>query len=183
MRCAQSHTRGARSCRNLRLESTPKRVCVRVSRRYAMLIPALLMGNVAVLKLPAIGGLVHILTAKAAAKALPPGVLNFVSGAGRATMGPIMEVRVCVWHAGSSHQLSRRRTSLSLLLRWRASVVDAPCVALYCMPTDRQGGSPRLHWWRRRRGRPDQGASIPAVRATPYGSALLAATAACIHAM
>lgn len=33
-----------------------------------MLIPALLMGNVAVLKLPAIGGLVHVLTAKAFAE-------------------------------------------------------------------------------------------------------------------
>jgi len=58
---------------------------------YAMLIPALLMGNVAVLKLPAIGGLVHVLTAKAFAEVLPPGVINFVSGSGRKTMGPIME--------------------------------------------------------------------------------------------
>ena len=31
--------------------------------RYAMLIPALLMGNTAVLKLPTVGGLVHVLTA------------------------------------------------------------------------------------------------------------------------
>eukprot|EP00967_Tisochrysis_lutea_P156039 scaffold313647_cov31-Tisochrysis_lutea.AAC.2 len=35
-----------------------------LNEMYAMLIPALLMGNTAVLKLPAIGGLVHILTAK-----------------------------------------------------------------------------------------------------------------------
>ena len=33
-----------------------------------MLIPSLLMGNTAVLKLPAIGGLVHCLTATAFAK-------------------------------------------------------------------------------------------------------------------
>ena len=62
-----------------------------LNEMYAMLIPALLMGNVAVLKVPAIGGLVHMLTAKAFAEALPPGVINFVSGSGRATMGPIME--------------------------------------------------------------------------------------------
>ena len=62
--------------------------------RYAMLIPALLMGNVAVLKLPAIGGLVHCLTATAFAKTLPPGVINFVSGSGRATMAPIMQARM-----------------------------------------------------------------------------------------
>lgn len=45
------------------------------------------MGNVAVLKLPAIGGLVHALTARAFAASLPPGVINFVSGPGRETMG------------------------------------------------------------------------------------------------
>lgn len=61
-----------------------------LNEMYAMLIPALLLGNVAVLKLPAIGGLVHVLTADAIAAALPAGVVNFVSGAGRKTMGPIM---------------------------------------------------------------------------------------------
>ena len=62
-----------------------------LNEMYAMLIPSLLMGNVAVLKLPAIGGLVHVLTAPAFQKILPKGVINFVSGSGRATMGPIME--------------------------------------------------------------------------------------------
>lgn len=62
-----------------------------LNEMYAMLIPSLLMGNVAVLKLPAIGGLVHVLTAPAFQQALPPGVINFVSGSGRSTMGPIME--------------------------------------------------------------------------------------------
>jgi len=62
-----------------------------LNEMYAMLIPSLLMGNVAVLKLPAIGGLVHVLTASAFQKVLPPGVINFVSGSGRKTMGPIME--------------------------------------------------------------------------------------------
>jgi acyl-CoA reductase-like NAD-dependent aldehyde dehydrogenase len=37
-----------------------------------MLMPALLMGNTAVLKLPSIGGLVHCLTATAFAKVNPP---------------------------------------------------------------------------------------------------------------
>jgi len=41
---------------------------------YAMLIPSLLMGNVVVMKLPNIGGLAHILSAKAFAQAFPPGV-------------------------------------------------------------------------------------------------------------
>ena len=62
-----------------------------LNEMYAILIPALLMGNVALLKLPAVGGLVHVLTAEAFQKHLPPGVINFVSGSGRATMGPIMQ--------------------------------------------------------------------------------------------
>ncbi|KAJ1622980.1 Aldehyde/histidinol dehydrogenase [Pavlovales sp. CCMP2436] len=62
-----------------------------LNEMYAMLIPALLMGNVAVLKLPAVGGLAHILTADAFAAALPPGVLNFITGSGKRTMPPIME--------------------------------------------------------------------------------------------
>ena len=62
-----------------------------LNEMYAMLIPALLMGNCAVLKLPAIGGLAHILTAEVLGRVLPPGVINFVSGAGRTTMGPIMQ--------------------------------------------------------------------------------------------
>jgi glyceraldehyde-3-phosphate dehydrogenase (NADP+) len=62
-----------------------------LNEMYAILMPALLMGNTAVLKLPNVGGLVHMLTARAFAKALPPGVINFVSGSGRTTAGPIMQ--------------------------------------------------------------------------------------------
>mmetsp|Transcript_44108 Transcript_44108/g.68720 ORF Transcript_44108/g.68720 Transcript_44108/m.68720 type:complete len:557 (-) Transcript_44108:242-1912(-) len=62
-----------------------------LNEMYAMMIPALLMGNVIVLKLPTVGGLAHILTAEAIASAFPPGVVNFVTGAGRKTMGPIMK--------------------------------------------------------------------------------------------
>ena len=35
---------------------------------YATLIPALLMGNVVIMKLPAIGGLAHVLTMEAYAR-------------------------------------------------------------------------------------------------------------------
>ena len=57
---------------------------------YAALIPALLMGNCVVMKIPAVGGLAHVLTMGAWASVLPKGVLNFVSGSGRATVPPIM---------------------------------------------------------------------------------------------
>eukprot|EP01038_Epipyxis_sp_PR26KG_P005593 gene5593-7721_t len=58
---------------------------------YTTIIPALLMGNVVVMKIPSVGGLAHVLTMEAYANTLPPGVVNFVSGSGRLTMSPIME--------------------------------------------------------------------------------------------
>jgi glyceraldehyde-3-phosphate dehydrogenase (NADP+) len=61
-----------------------------LNETYATLIPALLMGNVVVMKIPTIGGLVHLLTMEAFQKALPPGAMNFVSGRGRETMPTLM---------------------------------------------------------------------------------------------
>ena len=61
-----------------------------LNEMYAMLIPALLMGNTVTMKLPTIGGQCHVLTAAAFAAHVPPGVLNFVSGSGRKTCPPIM---------------------------------------------------------------------------------------------
>ena len=57
---------------------------------YCTLIPALLMGNSVVMKLPNVGCLAHICTMETYAKVFPPGVVNFISGAGRTTMPPIM---------------------------------------------------------------------------------------------
>ena len=62
-----------------------------LNETYATLIPALLMGNVVVMKIPTVGGLVHLLTMEAFQKALPPGAMNFVSGRGRETMPTLME--------------------------------------------------------------------------------------------
>lgn len=57
---------------------------------YATLIPALLAGNIVLMKIPNVGGLAHILTMEVYAKHLPPGTINFFSGSGRETMAPIM---------------------------------------------------------------------------------------------
>jgi len=62
-----------------------------LNETYATLIPALLMGNVVLMKVPTVGGLVHLLTMEAFQKALPPGAMNFVSGRGRDTMPVLME--------------------------------------------------------------------------------------------
>jgi glyceraldehyde-3-phosphate dehydrogenase (NADP+) len=57
---------------------------------YAAVIPCLLMGNVVILKIPTVGGLVHLWTFEAFRKTLPPGTINFVTGSGRSTMPPLM---------------------------------------------------------------------------------------------
>jgi len=62
-----------------------------LNETYATLIPALLMGNVVLMKVPTVGGLVHLLTMEAFQKSLPVGAMNFVSGRGRVTMPVLME--------------------------------------------------------------------------------------------
>jgi len=61
-----------------------------LNESYAMILPALLMGNVVILKIPTVGGLCHFHTFDAVRRHLPEGVFNFVSGSGRSTMPPLM---------------------------------------------------------------------------------------------
>eukprot|EP00601_Ochromonadales_sp_CCMP2298_P032867 CAMPEP_0173351654 /NCGR_PEP_ID=MMETSP1144-20121109/15577_1 /TAXON_ID=483371 /ORGANISM="non described non described, Strain CCMP2298" /LENGTH=485 /DNA_ID=CAMNT_0014299771 /DNA_START=62 /DNA_END=1516 /DNA_ORIENTATION=- len=72
---------------------------------YATLIPALLAGNVVIMKVPNLGGLAHVITMQVYAEHLPPGAINFFSGPGRSTMGPLMEtgdIDVLAFIGGSS---------------------------------------------------------------------------------
>jgi glyceraldehyde-3-phosphate dehydrogenase (NADP+) len=62
-----------------------------LNETYATIIPALLMGNIVILKIPTVGGLVHLLTIEAFEKALPRGAIHFIAGSGRATMPPLMK--------------------------------------------------------------------------------------------
>lgn len=62
-----------------------------LNETYATLIPALLMGNVVIMKIPTVGGLAHLITMEAFAKALPKGAIHLISGGGRATMPPLMK--------------------------------------------------------------------------------------------
>jgi len=61
-----------------------------LNETYATLLPALLMGNIVVMKIPTTGGLVHLLTMEAFQKHTP-GALHFVSGRGRDTMPTLMK--------------------------------------------------------------------------------------------
>ncbi|KAL7566447.1 hypothetical protein ACA910_000926 [Epithemia clementina (nom. ined.)] len=62
-----------------------------INETYATLIPALLMGNICILKIPSVGGIAHLLTMEAFAKVLPPATINFVAGPGSSTVPPLMK--------------------------------------------------------------------------------------------
>eukprot|EP00047_Mylnosiga_fluctuans_P005926 m.243668 g.243668 ORF g.243668 m.243668 type:complete len:537 (+) comp14284_c0_seq1:43-1653(+) len=57
---------------------------------YTTLIPALIMGNCVVMKLPRCGVLCHWPTFELFRDCFPPGVVNIISGSGRETMPPLM---------------------------------------------------------------------------------------------
>lgn len=61
-----------------------------INETYTTLIPAILMGNTVMLKIPRVGALCHEPTFKLFASCFPPGVVNILSGGGRATLPAIM---------------------------------------------------------------------------------------------
>jgi len=62
-----------------------------LNETYTLLIPALIMGNTVIMKLPRTGYLCHMPTLELFASCFPPGVVNTISGAGRETMPPLMK--------------------------------------------------------------------------------------------
>ncbi len=62
-----------------------------LNETYTTLIPALVMGNTVVSKLPRYGGLAQVPLFEAMRDAFPPGVVNVIQGDGATTVGPIME--------------------------------------------------------------------------------------------
>jgi glyceraldehyde-3-phosphate dehydrogenase (NADP+) len=58
---------------------------------YTTLLPALIMGNTVVMKLPRVGVLCHYPTFEVFQKVFPPGVVNIIAGAGRSTVPAIMQ--------------------------------------------------------------------------------------------
>jgi len=63
-----------------------------LNETYATIIPALLMGNVVILKVPQTGGLAHLLTYEAFSRsAIPANTIHFISGGGRVTLPKLME--------------------------------------------------------------------------------------------
>jgi glyceraldehyde-3-phosphate dehydrogenase (NADP+) len=62
-----------------------------LNETYTTLIPALVMGNSIVSKLPKLGALCHLPLLEALASCFPPGVVNVIAGDGPETVGPIMQ--------------------------------------------------------------------------------------------
>ena len=75
-----------------------------LNETFTTLIPALIMGNTIVSKLPRFGQLVHLPLLPAFRDAFPPGVVNVFQGDGPTTVGPIMETGDvdCLAFIGSS---------------------------------------------------------------------------------
>ncbi len=61
-----------------------------LNETYTTLIPALIMGNTVVSKLPKYGALLHLPLLEAMREAFPPGVVNVIQGDGPTVVGPIM---------------------------------------------------------------------------------------------
>jgi glyceraldehyde-3-phosphate dehydrogenase (NADP+) len=62
-----------------------------ISDIYRVLLPALLMGNVCIVKIPIIGGLVHLFTQPIFAAYLPPGSIYFISAPGPMVLPAMLE--------------------------------------------------------------------------------------------
>jgi glyceraldehyde-3-phosphate dehydrogenase (NADP+) len=62
-----------------------------LNETYTTLIPALIMGNVSVVKLPKMGVLCHMPLLSVFAKCFPAGVVNILAGDGEQVVGPLMK--------------------------------------------------------------------------------------------
>ncbi len=62
-----------------------------LNETFTTLVPALIMGNTAVVKLPRFGMLANLPLLDGFAAAFPPGVVNVLNGSGRKIAGPLME--------------------------------------------------------------------------------------------
>lgn len=62
-----------------------------INETFATLIPALIMGNTVVAKLPRFGALSQAGLIRCFAESFPRGVVNLINGAGREVVGPLME--------------------------------------------------------------------------------------------
>jgi glyceraldehyde-3-phosphate dehydrogenase (NADP+) len=62
-----------------------------LNETFTTLVPALIMGNTVVSKLPRYGGLCHLPLLPAFAEAFPPGTVNILQGDGATVVGPIMK--------------------------------------------------------------------------------------------
>lgn len=79
-----------------------------MNETFAMVIPALLMGNSVIIKLPRYGSLCNVPFFDAFAASFPPGVINIINGDGPTIIAPIMESgKVAVLGFTGSNKVAR----------------------------------------------------------------------------
>lgn len=61
-----------------------------LNETFTLLIPALLMGNTVIFKVPRLGALLHYPMMQAFAETMPPGTVNYLFGKGSITIPPLM---------------------------------------------------------------------------------------------
>jgi len=102
---------------------------------YTTLLPALIMGNTVIMKLPRVGVLCHYPTFEVFQKVFPPGVVNIIAGAGRSTVPAIMQSGKldCFAFIGTSKaadDLQKAIQSLIVLefaLDWKPKILQSYC--------------------------------------------------------
>jgi glyceraldehyde-3-phosphate dehydrogenase (NADP+) len=112
-----------------------------LNETYTTLIPALIMGNTIVSKLPKYGAILHVPLFEAMREAFPPGTINIIQGDGATTVGPIMrsgkiDVLAFIGTSGVANTLERQHPRPNRLLSITGLEAKNPAVVLPCADLD-----------------------------------------------
>ena len=112
-----------------------------LNETYTTLIPALVMGNTIVSKLPKYGAMLHLPLLEAMREAFPPGTINIIQGDGPTTVGPIMrsglvDVLAFIGTSGVANTLKRQHPRPNRLLSVTGLESKNPAIVLPCADLD-----------------------------------------------
>ena len=112
-----------------------------LNETYTTLIPALVMGNTIVSKLPKYGAMLHVPLFEAMREAFPPGTINIIQGDGPTTVGPIMrsgkvDVLAFIGTSGVANTLKRQHPRPNRLLAITGLESKNPAIVLPCADLD-----------------------------------------------
>jgi len=112
-----------------------------LNETYTTLIPALVMGNTIVSKLPKYGAMLHLPLLEAMKEAFPPGTVNIIQGDGPRTIGPIMrsglvDVLAFIGTSGVANALKRQHPRPNRLVSITGLESKNPAIVLPCADLD-----------------------------------------------